>query len=70
MLDIVANYHRMQFHSKNMIQIQANGEKPDFGPDLGPLNPNSGFQFFFSKDLKAIYVLLPMLKRMQIIYVK
>ena len=49
MLDIVANYHRMQFHSKNMIQIQANGEKPDFGPDLGPLNPNSGFQFFFQK---------------------
>ena len=49
MLDIVVNYHRMQFHSKNMIQIQANGEKPDFGPDLGPLNPNSGFQFFFQK---------------------
>ena len=49
MLDIVANYHRMQFHSKNMIQIQANGEKPDFGPDLGPLNPNSGFHFFFKR---------------------
>ena len=49
MLDIVVNYHRMQFHSKNMIQIQANGEKPDFVPDLGPLNSNSGFQFFFQK---------------------
>ena len=32
-----------------MIQIQANGEKPHFGPELGPLNPNSGRQIFFSK---------------------
>ena len=49
MLDIVVNYHCMQFHTKNMIQIQANGEKPDFEPDLGPSNPNSGFHFFFQK---------------------
>ena len=52
MLDIVVNYHCMQFHTKNMIQIQANGEKPDFEPDLGPLNPNSGFHFFFFKRFK------------------
>ena len=32
-----------------MIQIQVNGKKPHFGPELGPLNPNSGRQFFFSK---------------------
>ena len=26
---------------KTNIQIQENGEKPHFGPDLGPLGPNS-----------------------------
>ena len=31
-----------------MIQTQENGEKPHFGPDLGPLGPNSGHQKFFS----------------------
>ena len=30
MLDIVANYHRMQFQGKPMIQTQGNGEKTHF----------------------------------------
>ena len=42
MLDIVANYHRTQFHGKRKIQTQENGEKPHFGPDLGQLCPSSG----------------------------
>ena len=33
-----------------MIQNQLNGEKPHFGPNLGPLRPNSGSQFFFQKS--------------------
>ena len=36
-----------------MIQIQENGEKPDFGPDLGPLRPNSGRHFFFFKNVAS-----------------
>ena len=32
-----------------MIQTQENGEKPHFTPGSGPLCPNSGCQFFFSK---------------------
>ena len=31
---------------KTMIQTQLNGKKPNFGPDLGPLGPNSGGLFF------------------------
>ena len=30
-----------------MIQTQENGKKPNFGPDLGQLGPNSDCQFFF-----------------------
>ena len=48
-LDIVANYHHIQFQEKSMTKTQENGEKPCFGPDLGMLNPNSGRQFFFLK---------------------
>ena len=50
MLDIVASYHHMQFQEKRMIQAQENGEKPHFGPDFGPLDPNSGRQFLFQKS--------------------
>ena len=32
-----------------MIQTQYNGRKSNFGPDLGPLGPNSGRQNFVSK---------------------
>ena len=32
----------MQFQEKGIIETQENGEKPNFGPDLGPLGPNSG----------------------------
>ena len=32
-----------------MIQTQENGEKPHFGPNLGPLGPYPGLQFLFSK---------------------
>ena len=35
MLDIVENYHRMQFQEKLMIQTQEKGEEPHFGHDLG-----------------------------------
>ena len=48
-LDIVANYHHIQFQGRRMIQTQENGEKPRFGPDLGMFGPNSGRQFFFLK---------------------
>ena len=34
-----------------MIQTQENGEKPHFGPVLGPLGPNSGRLDFFLKNL-------------------
>ena len=47
MLDIIASYHCMQFKVKFMIQTQENAKKIHFGPDLGPLGPNSGHQFFF-----------------------
>ena len=40
MLDIVASYHCMQFQRKLIIQLEENGKKPHFGPDLGPLGPN------------------------------
>ena len=46
MLDIVASYNSMQFHRKLMIQLQENGEKPHFGPDLDLLGSNSGHQTF------------------------
>ena len=47
MLDFVASYHCIQFQGKPMIQTQENNEKPHFGPDLGPVDPNSGANFFF-----------------------
>ena len=52
MLDIVSDYHHIQFYEKCMTQIQENGEKQLFGPDLGTLDPNSGrhFLFFFFKS--------------------
>ena len=52
MLDIVANYHCMQFQGKHMIQTQANGEKLHFGPDLDPLNQIQASNFFV-KNLAA-----------------
>ena len=35
MLDIVPNYHRIQFQGKFMIQTQENAEKHHSGPKLG-----------------------------------
>ena len=32
-----------------MIQTQENSEKLQFGPHLGPLDPNSGLQILFSE---------------------
>ena len=49
MLDIVASYHCILSQGKPMIQTQENGEKPHFGPDLGPLGPNSVHENFFIK---------------------
>ena len=46
MLEVVASYHCIQFQEKLMIQTQENGKKLYFTPDLGPLGPNSGHQFF------------------------
>ena len=54
MLDIVANYHHIQFQGKCMIQTQENGEKPYFGPDLGPLGTNPGCQFFFKNLASSV----------------
>ena len=48
MLDIVANYHDIQFHRKRMIQTQKNVQKSRFNPGLGQLEPNSGRQILFS----------------------
>ena len=39
MLQIISNYHRMQFQGKLMILTK---EKPHFGLDLGPLGHNAG----------------------------
>ena len=50
MLDIVANYHCMQFQGKHMIQTHAHGEIFHFGPNLDPLDPNSSRQLFFQKS--------------------
>ena len=36
-----------------MIQTQENGEKPYFGPNLKPLDPNLGRQNFFFKNLAS-----------------
>ena len=47
MLDIVANYHCLQFQGKYMIQTEENGEETHFGPDFRPIGPNSGRQVFF-----------------------
>ena len=44
MLGIVASYQSIQFQEKSMIQIQQNGGKPHFGPDLVPLDPNFLFK--------------------------
>ena len=49
MLHIVASYHRMQFQGKLMIQTQENGEKPYFGPNLGPWAQIPAVKYFFSQ---------------------
>ena len=55
MLDIVTRYHRMQFRGgKPIIQTQENGTKTHFGPDLDPLGPNSGRQFFFKNMASSV----------------
>ena len=47
MLDIVANYHCVQFQGKLMNQTSENGKKPSFGPNFGPFGPNRGSNYFF-----------------------
>ena len=49
MLEPVANYYRIQFPGKLMIQTQEKGNKPHFGSDLGLLDPYSDRQNFFHK---------------------
>ena len=46
MLDIVANYHRVQFEEIRTLQAQENDKKPHFKPDLSPLGANSNDQNF------------------------
>ena len=46
MLDIVASYHSIQFQGKRMVQTPENGEKLQFGPDLGPLARIRTAKFF------------------------
>ena len=42
----------MQLQGKLKIRTQENAEKPHYGPNLGPLGPNSGCKiFFFFKNL-------------------
>ena len=36
-----------------MIQIQENGKKPHFGPNLGPLDPDLGHEISLFKNLVA-----------------
>ena len=50
MLKVVARYHCIQSQGKSMTQAQENDKKPDFRHDLGPLDQNSGHQFFFQKS--------------------
>ena len=49
MLNMIADYHLMQFQRKRTIQTQENVEKSLFRSDLGPLRSNLGRQIFFSK---------------------
>ena len=44
----------MQFQGKLMIQTRENAKNPHFGPDLGPVGPNSGRQFFFKKLASSV----------------
>ena len=44
MLGIVASYQSIQFQENSMIQIQQNGGKPHFGPDLVTLDLNFLFK--------------------------
>ena len=45
----------MQFHGKLMIKTQENGEKPHFGPNLGPLGPNWGRRNFFQNLASSVF---------------
>ena len=51
MLDMIADYHLMQFQRKRTIQTQENVKKSLFRSDLGPLRPNLGRQSFFFKNV-------------------
>ena len=48
-LDNVENYLNMQFQPKMMQRSRENGQKPHFGPNLGPI---LGQDIFFSKIRK------------------
>ena len=53
MLGIVPSYHCMQLQGKLINQTSENDKKPNFGPDFGPLGPNSDCQFFLKKNLAS-----------------
>jgi hypothetical protein len=48
-LDIMSVNHNMQNQQNLMIFSRENGQKPGFGPILGPFGPNLGQDIFFSK---------------------
>ena len=56
MSDIVVGYHLMHFQGKRIIQTQENGEKPNFGPDLGVLGLKSGRQTSFLRQSLDVIV--------------
>ena len=62
MLKIVVSYNRMQFERKLlMIQTQKNKKILEklilgFGPDLGPLEPNSVHHLFFFSFFPKIWL--------------
>ena len=47
----VANYHRVQFQGKLMIQTQKNGKKNSFWTWFSPVRPKFGQPKFFLKNL-------------------
>ena len=55
----IPSYHPMKFPGKLMNQTSKNVEKPNFGPDFGPVGPNLGSQrvFFVGFTSTSNYIL-------------
>ena len=57
-LDIVANYHCMQFQGKLMNQTWENDQKPSVRPNFGPFWPKFGPKIFFVCFISTKYYAL------------